>query len=1136
MYLKYLKFLYLCTVLGLLVSPISAQENIINNLLNSNQLGLNLPKRTLLELPQILNRNNKDFILPNAKGSETQNLKNLKEEKENEEINETDQLQISNIERYYGLLTPHTLPIFGHKSFSTIESEHLLFFNTVGREYQLAPGDVLKVTIRGLTPIDTTTQISQYGNIILPGLRPLNVEGLKLNQVEEKIFDLVKFDDSSAFVNITLEAARLIPVQITGAARHPQTIAVPAYTPLSRILPKFGGIQKDGSFRNIVLTDSKGTNKKIDLYDLLRGENNFEDPLLTNATRIHIKDIGLTVAATGFVGRPGIFELPENIKKINAEALLELANAKMLPPGATLEILRINSNGVVEKQTIQSIENLTIYAGEILNIELPQTIHTNRIVVQGAVLKAYEVTSKNDNSLAEILKYGATLMDNALLDFAIIKPRATTQNLLRTVDLRHAFDHPDKVMVSPGESVIVLNSMLYKLILDHAKNNYSMENTEMIPLKSDQEFLKDIIEFIEVKKVAQKSQKIYIDDVVVALAPDLPKDSLLDTIKERVNLPRNLNLDFAFKVENFGKPNKKLISFSPKDIFNNNETNVVFLSENSHSNVKLFSNQYLISLLTTNIDNSSKSKQNFIVKNQSNQIGKNSLDEVKQTEFENKTYALAKDEVQETRPTMIYIDDKLNHIVSKNIPFQKSVGFKSIESDPKIYPFVVRTEKLKTSNDIVVPSPHYSSLAGLIEENRSLSKIELFTSEFIRNLLNDNQMDVTDIFENDDQGHTRVNKIGVDRFNINQLGMNELGMNELGISQIQENDTNDDREQTNPIETEFKYLKPLKRISKLVSGALEKPGFYPVIGEVSLDDLISIAGGLLPGADLKNITLIEYGNIEGATDVVETKFVDITSIHPKRVILDGHFTVYVPYLANNANVGSIEVKGEVLHPGKYSFSRDETLEEILIRAGGFTETAYPLGASFHRESLKNEQKISNENLAREVEQSILFLSQSQLSGAGDQIKAVIAYANQLKNMPASGKQTLDIEGSSKKMLLQNGDELFIPKRPSHVTISGSVQNPVTTTYNPDKSMDHYISDAGGFKRIADKKNIFILLPNGKNITLSSLRNEGTRIPAGSIIVVPPKTDKLSALGLTDIWSRVLGNIATSILAINAATR
>ena len=67
------------------------------------------------------------------------------------------------------------------------------------------------------------------------------------------------------------------------------------------------------------------------------------------------------------------------------------------------------------------------------------------------------------------------------------------------------------------------------------------------------------------------------------------------------------------------------------------------------------------------------------------------------------------------------------------------------------------------------------------------------------------------------------------------------------------------------------------------------------------------------------------------------------------------------------------------------------------------------------------------------------------------------------------------------------------------------------------------------------KNIFVTLPNGQSLKTDRLEESGGLIPPGSVIVVPPKTDKLSALGLTDIWSRVLGNIATSILAINAAT-
>ena len=117
---------------------------------------------------------------------------------------------------------------------------------------------------------------------------------------------------------------------------------------------------------------------------------------------------------------------------------------------------------------------------------------------------------------------------------------------------------------------------------------------------------------------------------------------------------------------------------------------------------------------------------------------------------------------------------------------------------------------------------------------------------------------------------------------------------------------------------------------------------------------------------------------------------------------------------------------------------------------------------------------------------------------------------------------------SSPVYLQAGDALTIPKRPSHVSVIGSVQNDTAVSYRSDKTLSHYISSAGGFTKIADKNRAYILLPNGENI----VANENSIIPPGSVIVVPPKVDRLSALGLTDIVARVLGNIATSILAIN----
>ena len=80
----------------------------------------------------------------------------------------------------------------------------------------------------------------------------------------------------------------------------------------------------------------------------------------------------------------------------------------------------------------------------------------------------------------------------------------------------------------------------------------------------------------------------------------------------------------------------------------------------------------------------------------------------------------------------------------------------------------------------------------------------------------------------------------------------------------------------------------------------------------------------------------------------------------------------------------------------------------------------------------------------------------------------------------------------------------------------------------NKTYKDYIFSAGGLTKMADIRKAYLLLPNGE----SRLVDNNTVIPVGSVVVVPPKIDKLSILGLTDIISRVMGNIATSILAIN----
>ena len=226
----------------------------------------------------------------------------------------------------------------------------------------------------------------------------------------------------------------------------------------------------------------------------------------------------------------------------------------------------------------------------------------------------------------------------------------------------------------------------------------------------------------------------------------------------------------------------------------------------------------------------------------------------------------------------------------------------------------------------------------------------------------------------------------------------------------------------------------------------------------------------------------------------------------------------------------INLEGEVRRPGEYLVSRNETLHQVINRAGGLTDVAYPLGAVFTRNGIKTQQRDSNNVLATQLEQAVLELSQSERDGAGAQIEAILLFASQLRSQEVQGRLSVNVtlEDPYSPVFLEEGDTLFVPKRPAHVSVIGSVQKDTVARYSSKKYLADYLANAGGVNKIADLGQAYILLPNGESISAG----RSTLIPAGSVIVVPPKTDRLNALGLADIVARVLGNIATSVLAIN----
>lgn len=303
-----------------------------------------------------------------------------------------------------------------------------------------------------------------------------------------------------------------------------------------------------------------------------------------------------------------------------------------------------------------------------------------------------------------------------------------------------------------------------------------------------------------------------------------------------------------------------------------------------------------------------------------------------------------------------------------------------------------------------------------------------------------------------------------------------------------------------------------------VFGALRKPSLYPIASKTSIQDVLKIAGG-----SREQKTEVEFG------------FADNSDLYSYIKVKNNY---------SSKGIDTITLIGQFNNPGIYKIEPKETLSDLVDRAGGLRDDAYPLGGIFTRESIKVKEQQALEKASKELAD---LLSTAITSGYLKQDSAdlinLMSIMNQANTIEASGRliTNLDVNslrGTKDDFFVMSGDTFYMPQRPHSVTISGNVLNPLTVSYSPELSYKDYVNLAGGFKENASEKNTFIILPNGKTIKPTDGlfgRGSGT-VLAGSSIIVPRSARPLSGLSLVEVLSPTLANLSVTAASIAAISK
>jgi polysaccharide export outer membrane protein len=171
----------------------------------------------------------------------------------------------------------------------------------------------------------------------------------------------------------------------------------------------------------------------------------------------------------------------------------------------------------------------------------------------------------------------------------------------------------------------------------------------------------------------------------------------------------------------------------------------------------------------------------------------------------------------------------------------------------------------------------------------------------------------------------------------------------------------------------------------------------------------------------------------------------------------------------------VSLEGEFNHAGVYQALPGETLRQLVVRAGGLTEKAYVFGAEFQRESTRALQEQRLQRVVDQMEQEIQriagerargALSQEDVASAKQEFAAQQAMLARLRGLRPSGRVVLEVPEDSQlkdipDVALEDGDRLFVPERPSSVSVFGSVYSEAAFLYRPEKALWDYLAQAGG---------------------------------------------------------------------------
>jgi protein involved in polysaccharide export with SLBB domain len=319
-----------------------------------------------------------------------------------------------------------------------------------------------------------------------------------------------------------------------------------------------------------------------------------------------------------------------------------------------------------------------------------------------------------------------------------------------------------------------------------------------------------------------------------------------------------------------------------------------------------------------------------------------------------------------------------------------------------------------------------------------------------------------------------------------------------------------------------------------------------------VSDLIRAGGSLEDAAYGGQAELSRYQVVNGEYRKTELIDIDLAAVlrgdPAADITLQPYDALNIKEVPQWRELETVSIEGEVRFPGIYPIQRGETLREVLQRAGGLSDLAFPFGAIFTREELRKREQQQLDRLGERLRRDLAVLAlqgaQSSIGGANVQVLSIgEGLLAELQGSKAVGRLVIDLDqvlanvpGGEQDIVLKNGDRLLVPKQSQEVTVIGEVQNPTSHRFATDLSRDDFVDMSGGVTNQADEDRIYVVRANGSVISQSGgawFSRSSADIQPGDTVVVPLDAGKMRPLPLWAAVTTIIYNLAVAVAAVNS---